>query len=110
MHNSEWIDLRKLLHGKKLDNNLTGFIIDRLLIPVWYGISKIDYYSSDEFWLKSNLKPLNSFPEVWSKPSFWSEYGICTEPSDFGSRMIFLEKNLPLTGSGINLLVLLLLR
>ena len=28
-------------------------------------------------------------------PSFWSEYGMCTEPSAFGSRMIFLEKSLP---------------
>ena len=28
-------------------------------------------------------------------PGFWSEYGMCTEPSAFGSRMIFLENNLP---------------
>jgi uroporphyrinogen decarboxylase len=28
-------------------------------------------------------------------PGFWSEYGMCTEPSAFGSRMIFPEKNLP---------------
>jgi len=110
MHNSEWIDLRNLLHAKKPDNNLSGFIIDRLLIPIWYGISKIDYYSSYEFWLKSNLKPFNSISEIWFIPSFWSEYGICIKPSASGSRTVFLEKNLPLTRSDINLLILVLLR
>jgi uroporphyrinogen decarboxylase len=28
-------------------------------------------------------------------PGFWSEYGMCTEPSAFGSKMIFLENTLP---------------
>jgi uroporphyrinogen decarboxylase len=28
-------------------------------------------------------------------PGFWSEFGMCTEPSAFGSRLIFLEHNLP---------------
>ena len=47
------------------------------------------------FGSKSNLKAVNSFPDVWFMPGFWSEYGMCTEPSAFGSRMIFLENNLP---------------
>jgi hypothetical protein len=110
MYNSEWIDLRNLLHGKKPDNNLTGFIIDRLLMPIWYGISKIEYYSSDEFWLKSNLKPFNSISEVWFLPSFLLEYGICIKSLGSGSRKVFLEKNLTLTRSDINLLILVLLK
>ncbi len=72
-----------------------GFIIDSPWIPGWYGISKIDYYSSDELWFRSNLKAVNAFPDVWFIPGFWSEYGMCTEPSAFGSRMIFPENNLP---------------
>jgi len=95
MRNSSWNDLVALVDGKELNYMPVGFIIDSPWLPGWYGISNIDYYSSDEHWLKSNLKAVNSFPGVWFMPSFWSEYGMCTEPSAFGSRMIFLENSLP---------------
>jgi uroporphyrinogen decarboxylase len=95
MRNSSWNDLVALIDGEKLDYQPIGFIIDSPWIPGWYGISSIDYYSSDEYWLKSNLKAVNSFPDVWFMPAFWSEYGMCSEPSAFGSRMIFFEKSLP---------------
>jgi uroporphyrinogen-III decarboxylase len=95
MRNSSWEDLLKLVDGGKLSYQPSGFIVDSPWIPGWYGISTIDYYSSDELWLKANLKMINTFPNVWFLPSFWSEYGMCTEPSAFGARMIFLEKSLP---------------
>ena len=95
MRNSSWNDLVALTDGKKLSYRPVGFIIDSPWVPGWYGISVIDYYSSDELWLKSNLRVINTFPDVWFMPGFWSEYGMCTEPSAFGSRMIFLENNLP---------------
>lgn len=95
MRNSSWNDLLALLDGKKLGYRPVGFIIDSPWIPGWYGVSVLDYYSSDEFWLKANLKAVNTFPDVWFMPGFWSEYGMCTEPSAFGSKMIFLENTLP---------------
>jgi uroporphyrinogen-III decarboxylase len=95
MRNSAWNDLNALIDGKKLNYNPVGFIIDSPWIPGWYGISNLDFYSSDTQWLKSNLKAINAFPDVWFLPAFWSEYGMCTEPSAFGSRLIFLENNLP---------------
>jgi len=95
MQNSFWNDLLIMLEGKKLNYQPVGFIIDSPWIPGWYGIPTIDYYSSDTLWMKANLKTINSFPEVWFLPGFWAEYGMCTEPSAFGSRMIFLEKSLP---------------
>jgi uroporphyrinogen-III decarboxylase len=95
MRNSSWNDLVALTEGKKLNYQPVGFIIDSPWIPGWFGISKIDYYSSEELWLKANLKAVNTFPDVWFMPAFWSEYGMCTEPSAFGSRMIFHEKSLP---------------
>lgn len=95
MRNSHWNDLVSMIEGKPLNYQPSGFIIDSPWIPGWYGISTIDYYASDELWLKANLKAVNKFPGVWFLPSFWSEYGMCTEPSAFGSRMIFLSKSLP---------------
>ena len=98
MRNVCWNDLKSLIDGKDIGYQPVGFIIDSPWIPGWYGISNIDYYSSDEQWLRSNLKAISSFPEVWFMPSFWSEYGMCTEPSAFGSRMVFLENSLPIPG------------
>ncbi|OFY59130.1 MAG: uroporphyrinogen decarboxylase, partial [Bacteroidetes bacterium RBG_13_46_8] len=95
MRNSSWDDLIRLVEGKKLNYQPVGFIIDSPWIPGWYGISTVDFYSSDEYWLKANLKAVRTFPDVWFMPGFWSEYGMCTEPSAFGSRMIFLENSLP---------------
>ena len=95
MRNSSWNDLVRMIDGDKLDYQPVGFIVDSPWIPGWYGISTVDYYSSDDLWLKANLKMINTFPEVWFLPGFWSEYGMCTEPSAFGSRMVFLESSLP---------------
>ena len=95
MRNSHWNDLLSLIEGKDIGYQPAGFIIDSPWIPGWYGISSVDYYSSDDLWLKANLKAVSEFPEVWFMPSFWSEFGMCTEPSAFGARMIFLENNLP---------------
>ena len=69
MRNAAWNDLIALIEGKKLGYQPVGFIIDSPWIPGWYGISKVDYYSSDELWLKANLKANSSFPDVWFLPS-----------------------------------------
>lgn len=95
MNDKSWSDLIALINGEKLSYQPVGFIIDSPWIPGWYGISNIQYYGSGEHWLKSNIKAINLFPDAWFLPGFWSEYGMCTEPSAFGARMIWLEKNLP---------------
>ncbi len=95
MQDSCWNDLIGLLDGKNPAYGPVGFIIDSPWIPGWYGISLLDYYSCDELWLKSNLAAVERFPEVWFLPGFWPEYGMCTEPSAFGARMIFTGKSLP---------------
>lgn len=95
MRNASWDDLVNIIRGKDIGYLPAGFIIDSPWIPGWYGISKVDYYSSDELWFRSNLKVVNLYPDVWFMPGFWSEYGMCTEPSAFGSRMVFLEESLP---------------
>ncbi len=95
MHDSSWDDLIKMIEGEKLNYQPTGFIIDSPWLPGWYGISTIDYYASDELWLKANLKAIKTFHDTWFMPGFWSEYGMCTEPSAFGTRMIFPEDEFP---------------
>lgn len=95
MRNSSWDDLCRMINGNKLPYQPVGFIIDSPWIPGWYGISTVDYYSSDEIWLKANLKAINTFPSAWFLPGFWSEYGMCTEPSAFGAKMVYFENGFP---------------
>jgi uroporphyrinogen-III decarboxylase len=95
MKNRAWDDLVKMIEGKKLSYQPSGFVIDSPWIPGWHGISNIDYYTSDKLWVEANQKAISLFPEAWFLPGFWSEYGMCTEPSAFGARMIWLDKNLP---------------
>ena len=95
MRNSSWNDLLSMIDGKKLNYRPSGFIIDSPWLPGWCGITTLDYYASDEKWLKANIMAAQTFPDVWFMPGFWSEYGMCTEPSAFGSRLIFLENTLP---------------
>ena len=95
MTDKQWEILKKVINGEVLDPMPTGFIIDCPWLPNWYGIDIMDYFSSDELWLKANLKALEQFPDTMFLPGFWSEYGMCTEPSAFGARGTFPHNEFP---------------
>jgi uroporphyrinogen decarboxylase len=95
MTKNEWKILVDLVNGKEPAQAVTGFIIDSPWIPGWHGVSHLEYYSSEKIWLEANKKVLESFPETIFLPGFWSEYGMCTEPSAFGAKCIWKENQLP---------------
>jgi len=95
MTDQQWQDLLQILAGEQPAKPPIGFIIDSPWLPGWSGMSTLDYYTSDELWLRANLRAINTFPDVMFLPGFWSEYGMCTEPSAFGSRLVWAEQNLP---------------
>ncbi|OGU60822.1 MAG: uroporphyrinogen decarboxylase, partial [Ignavibacteria bacterium RBG_13_36_8] len=95
MTDQQWELLKKVINGENINPLPVGFIIDSPWLPNWYGISILDYYSNDELWLDSNLKAINEFPDVMFLPGFWSEFGMCTEPSAFGARCIFPLNQFP---------------
>ncbi|MBN1952454.1 MAG: hypothetical protein JW801_14730 [Bacteroidales bacterium] len=95
MTDKQWNDLVAITKGEKRDSLTPGFIIDCPWLPNWYGISILDYFTSDELWLKANLKAIETFPDVIFLPGFWSEYGMCTEPSAFGAKCIFWKDEFP---------------
>ncbi|MEI6276771.1 MAG: uroporphyrinogen decarboxylase family protein [Prolixibacteraceae bacterium] len=95
MTNNQWEALLAVVEGRSADQKAIGFIIDSPWLPGWAGISTLDYYSSDDIWLKTNMKAIDTFPEITFLPGFWSEYGMCTEPSAFGARSVWYEANLP---------------
>jgi uroporphyrinogen-III decarboxylase len=95
MTDKQWNDLLRVIKGEKLKPMQVGFIIDSPWLPKWAGMSILDYFSNDALWLKANLKAIKTFPDVMFLPGFWSEYGMCTEPSAFGSRCVFPENEFP---------------
>ncbi len=95
MTEKQWEALKAVVIGEKQPQPLNGFIIDCPWLPEWYGCSILDYFSSDEIWLKANLKAIETFPNTIFLPGFWSEYGMCTEPSAFGSKCKFFKNEFP---------------
>lgn len=84
-----------MVAGRQVTPAPVGFIIDSPWLPGWFGISTLDYYTSDELWLRANFEAIETFPEAVFIPGFWSEYGMCTEPSAFGAKPVWAESNLP---------------
>lgn len=102
MTDNQWEILLKVIKGEVFEPLPIGFIIDCPWLPNWYGIDIIDYFSNDELWFKANLKAMNDFPDVLFLPGFWSEYGMCTEPSAFGARCNFPPNEFPHAHKVIN--------
>lgn len=95
MTEKQWETLRSVAAGRTVQPTPAGFIIDSPWLPQWSGVSILDYMASENVWLQSNLMVQKRFPELIFLPGFWSEYGMCTEPSAFGSKCSFPENEFP---------------
>jgi len=95
MTDNQWRELLDVIDGRRLDRLPVGLIIDGCWLADWTGISVLDYFSDPRLWLEANFKAVRRFPEVMFLPGFWAEYGMCTEPSAFGTRCVWLEDAFP---------------
>ncbi|MCR4415840.1 MAG: hypothetical protein NUV77_25785 [Thermoguttaceae bacterium] len=95
MTDPQWTDLLRVLAGQRIEPTPVGLIVDSPWLPGWAGMSMLDYFADESCWLEANLRACRRFPEVWFLPGFWAEYGMCTEPSAFGAKCIFPEREFP---------------
>lgn len=102
MTGEQWEELQHVLAGELLEPLPVGFLIDSPWIPGWAGISTLDYYSSEQLWIEANLKVVRQFPDIIFLPGFWSEFGMCTEPSAFGAKCTWQENEFPFADKIIN--------
>ena len=102
MTDRQWEILQRTIKGEVFNPLPVGLIIDCPWLPNWYGITIVDYFSNDDLWLKANLKAMQDFPDVMFLPGFWSEFGMCTEPSTFGARCVFPINEFPYAHKIIN--------
>ena len=98
MNTDQWEVLLRVIDGEQIDRLPVGLIIDSPWLPEWYGISTLEYFSDNQLWFDANSRAIATFPEVMFLPGFWSEYGMCTEPSAFGAKCRWEEISLPHAG------------
>jgi len=95
MNDQQWNTLVSVVRGEALRPLPTAFIIDSPWLPNWAGHTILDYFTDERTFLDDNLKAIRTFPEAIFLPGFWSEYGMCTEPSAFGSVSMWGEDEFP---------------
>ena len=95
MNDAQWQTLLSVIRGERVTPLPVAFIIDSPWLPRWAGMTILDYYTSEERWLEANLKAIKEFPECIFLPGFWSEFGMCTEPSAFGAKCLFYDDEFP---------------
>jgi len=95
MTKAQWQNLLDVIQGETVEPLPVGFIIDSPWLPGWAGMSTMDYFTSETFWLEANLKAHREFPDILFLPGFWAEFGMCTEPSAFGAKCIWRSNDLP---------------
>lgn len=95
MNDQQWKTLVSVVRGETLSPLPTAFIIDSPWLPNWAGHTILDYFTDERTFLEDNLKAIQTFPEAIFLPGFWSEYGMCTEPSAFGSVTMWGEDEFP---------------
>ena len=101
MTNEQWQLMLNIIQGETPNKPITGFIIDSPWLPGWAGITTLQYYSSEKRWFQANKKAVETFPDILFLPGFWSEFGMCTEPSAFGAKLVWNEYSLPHAGKVI---------
>jgi uroporphyrinogen-III decarboxylase len=95
MKDQEWNTLLSVVRGEKIRPLPVAFIIDSPWLPKWAGHTILDYFTDDQVFLRDNLKAIDDFPGAIMLPGFWSEYGMCTEPSAFGAVSMWEENEFP---------------
>ena len=95
MTDKQWETLLAVIRGERQVPLPVAFIIDSPWLPNWAGITLLDYYTSEERWLEANFAAIQAFSECLFLPGFWSEFGMCTEPSAFGAKCLFFENEFP---------------
>lgn len=95
MNDQQWNTLVTAVRGETLRPLPTAFIIDSPWLPNWAGHTILNYFTDDCVFLNDNLTAIRAFPETIFLPGFWSEFGMCTEPSAFGSVSMWGEDEFP---------------
>ncbi|MRR18945.1 uroporphyrinogen decarboxylase [bacterium] len=95
MNDKHWETLLRVIKGEKMQERPVGFIIDSPWLPGWSGSTILDYFTDPGIWFDANVRAGKTFPEAIFLPGYWAEYGMCTEPSAFGTKLVWTVNDFP---------------
>jgi len=95
MNDKHWETLLRVIKGEKMQERPVGFIIDSPWLPGWSGSTIFDYFTDPGIWFDANVRAGKTFPEAIFLPGYWAEYGMCTEPSAFGTKLVWTVNDFP---------------
>jgi uroporphyrinogen decarboxylase len=72
-----------------------ALIVDSPWLPGFMEMSHLDYFAFPDVWIEANLFIEERFPSVTFLPGAWVEYGMATEPSAFGCRIVWQDRSPP---------------
>ena len=64
MTDQQWETLLAVIRGEDIRPLPVGFIIDSPWLPNWAGYSILDYFTDGKIWFHSNMKAMETFPEI----------------------------------------------
>lgn len=95
MTEAQWNELLAVVQGRPTERVPIGFIIDSPWLPGWFGCDTVEFITRQDLWFAAHRKAHETFPECVFLPGFWSEFGMCTDPSAFGTRTLFPRNEFP---------------
>ena len=99
MTDPQWNELLDVVAGRPTGRVPVGFIIDSPWLPGWFGCRTVEFIARQDLWFAAHRRAAEVFPECTFLPGFWSEFGMCTEPSAFGAPMRFPPDEFPFAGT-----------
>ncbi len=69
--------------------------VDSSFIPNAFGMNTLDFLMYPDRWLNAYLTLMARFPDVIFLPGFWVEYGMASEPSAFGTPVLWRHDQSP---------------
>jgi len=84
-----WERFATVARGGKADRVPVALIVDSPWLPGYAAVDTLDYFLKPDLFLQINRDLLTRFPDAAWIPGFWIEYGMATEPSAFGARIMW---------------------
>ena len=74
----------RIVRERRHDETMAALIIDSPWMPGFAGVNTLDFYFDVPTWIETYEKTHARFPSVALLPDAWLEFGMATEPSDWG--------------------------
>lgn len=84
-----------MVRGRRRDRTMAVLIIDSPWLPGYAGVGTLDFYFDPSAWLRVHERVARDLPGVLFLPGAWAELGMAAEPSGWGVRIHWSDRQPP---------------